>query len=78
MSKERNTVKIDAKITPTLHDKIVRQAAKEKRNKSQMVRVILEERFEDGDFKKIWNESVPPIPPKDTAIFNQVTGEGEK
>lgn len=55
MKKELNTIKIDAKITPTLHGKVIARAETERRNKSEMVRVILEESFIAG---KMLDEAV--------------------
>lgn len=45
--KEKNSEKVDAKITQSLLNKILDRAKKEKRNKSEMIRLILEESFEN-------------------------------
>lgn len=62
MSKEKNSVKIDAKVKPSTVVKILARATKEKRNKSEMIRTILEESFETtaidpefGDLSKMSN-----------------------
>lgn len=46
MTKEKNSEKIDTKIKPTVLQKILDRAEKEKRNKSEMIRVIIEQSFE--------------------------------
>ena len=56
-NKERNTEKIDSKIKPSTLTKILTRAEKERRNKSEMIRVILEESFEERPEDPRFNET---------------------
>lgn len=44
--KELNSEKIDTKVKPSVLKKILDRSKKERRNKSEMIRVIIEESFE--------------------------------
>lgn len=41
--KEKNSEKVDTKVTPSILKKIVDRAEKERRNKSEMIRILIED-----------------------------------
>lgn len=48
MIKEKNSEKIDTKVTPSILKKIMDRSEKERRNKSEMIRILIEDGLKKG------------------------------